>query len=65
MASESRTPTVFTEPRVSCEEEKEGEEEKGSETLEGSPVVKDFDPPSPSDEFPDGGLTAWTTAFGV
>ena len=59
MASEPSTRTVSTEPRVAFEEDKEG-----SETLEGCPVVEDSDSPSPSDEFPEGGLTAWTTAFG-
>jgi hypothetical protein len=41
------------------------EDKQGLETLvEAHSVTKDFDPPSLSDEFPEGGLAAWTTVFG-
>ncbi|OJA21397.1 hypothetical protein AZE42_01919 [Rhizopogon vesiculosus] len=59
MESQSSTRTVFTEPRAFGDEDKEDSE------ILASPVVKHSDTPSPLDEFPEGGLTAWTTTFGV
>lgn len=70
MASES-TATVFAEARRSYEDDKddkvkegvEYKEDRDSEILEGLPEVNASD--FPLDVIPDGGLTAWTTAFGV
>ncbi|KAG2140762.1 major facilitator superfamily domain-containing protein [Suillus cothurnatus] len=58
MASESEPQTLYTGAPF----HKDGQ---GSETLvEAYPVTKDSDPPSLSDEFPEGGLAAWSTVFG-
>ncbi|KAG1731102.1 major facilitator superfamily domain-containing protein [Suillus paluster] len=58
MASESKLQTPYTGPPFQ-------EDKEGSETLVGEhPIVKDSDPPSRSDEFPEGGLAAWATVFG-
>lgn len=41
------------------------EDKQASETLvEAYPVTKGSDPPSLSDEFPEGGLAAWITVLG-
>ncbi|KIK34646.1 hypothetical protein CY34DRAFT_625339 [Suillus luteus UH-Slu-Lm8-n1] len=57
MASESEPQTLHTGAPY--------EDKPGSETLvDAYPVTKDSDPPSLSDEFPEGGLVAWTTVFG-
>lgn len=59
MASESEPQTLHTYAPYH-------EDIQGSETLVEAayPVTKDSDPPSLSDEFPEGGLAAWTTVFG-
>lgn len=59
MASESEPQTLHTAAPYH-------EDKQGSETLVEAayPVTKDSDPPSLSDEFPEGGLAAWTTVFG-
>ncbi|KAG2742012.1 MFS general substrate transporter [Suillus brevipes Sb2] len=59
MASESEPRTLHTAAPYH-------EDKQGSETLVEAayPVTKDSDPPSLSDEFPEGGLAAWTTVFG-
>lgn len=59
MASESEPQTLHTYAPYH-------EDIQGSETLleAAYPVTKDSDPPSLSDEFPEGGLAAWTTVFG-
>lgn len=57
MAAESEPQTLHTGAPY--------EDKQGSETLvDAYPVTKDSDPPSLSDEFPEGGLAAWTTVFG-
>jgi hypothetical protein len=61
MASDSKDRVSFTGAHEACEEEKQG----SSSTLEQHPVVKRSDPPSPQDEFPEGGKEAWATAFGA
>ncbi|KAG2348865.1 hypothetical protein BDR05DRAFT_386659 [Suillus weaverae] len=59
MVSESEPQTLYV-TGAPCHENKQG-----SETLvEAYSVTKDSDPPSHSDEFPEGGLAAWTTVFG-
>ncbi|KAG0693803.1 major facilitator superfamily domain-containing protein [Suillus ampliporus] len=58
MASESKPQTLYTRPPFQ-------EDKEGSETLvEEHPIAKDSDPPSRSDEFPEGGMAAWATVFG-
>ncbi|KAG1767654.1 major facilitator superfamily domain-containing protein [Suillus occidentalis] len=58
MASESEPQSLYTGATYH-------EDKQGSETLvDAYPVAKDSDPPSLSDEFPEGGLAAWTTVFG-
>ncbi|OAX32635.1 MFS general substrate transporter [Rhizopogon vinicolor AM-OR11-026] len=52
---------VSTVSRVAYEEGNH----RSSSTLEECPVVSHSDPPLPLDEFPEGGLEAWTTAFGA
>ncbi|KAG1888572.1 major facilitator superfamily domain-containing protein [Suillus subluteus] len=59
MAAESELRTVHTEG-AAFQDDKEG-----SETSEACRVSKDWDPPSSPDEFPEGGLAAWATAFGA
>jgi hypothetical protein len=58
MASESEPQSLHTDAPYH-------EDKQGSETLvDAYPVAKDSDPPSLSNEFPEGGLAAWTTVFG-
>lgn len=59
MTSDS-TQMVYTDTSVACDEEKQ----KSSLTLE-CPVAALPELPSPSDDFPEGGLKAWATAFGA
>ncbi|KAG1843891.1 major facilitator superfamily domain-containing protein [Suillus subluteus] len=59
MVAESELRTVHTEG-AAFQDDKEG-----SETSEACRVSKDLDPPSSPDEFPEGGLAAWATAFGA
>ena len=54
MASTCKTQTVV------CSETREEDKQGSSSTLEECPVVN-----RPSDEFPEGGLEAWATAFGA
>jgi len=63
MASETKTQIAFTETRAACGKEKQS----SNSTLEECPgsVVNNSDSPSSSDEFPEGGLEAWATAFGA
>ncbi|KAG1888569.1 major facilitator superfamily domain-containing protein [Suillus subluteus] len=59
MPAESELRTVHTKG-TAFQEDKEG-----SETSKACRVSKDLDPPSSPDEFPEGGLAAWATAFGA
>ncbi|KAG1888573.1 major facilitator superfamily domain-containing protein [Suillus subluteus] len=59
MVAESELRTVHAEG-AAFQEDKEG-----SETSEACRVSKDLDNPSNPDEFPEGGLAAWATAFGA
>ncbi|OAX33541.1 MFS general substrate transporter [Rhizopogon vinicolor AM-OR11-026] len=60
MESKPSLRTAFTQPRVSC-----GEDKEGAEISHVFQMVEHSDSLSLSDEFPEGGLKAWTTAFGV
>lgn len=58
MESKSDLRTVFPEPQVTWDSDEEGSATLNGRSLES---LKQFD----TDEFPEGGLTAWTTALGV
>ncbi|KAG1768756.1 mycorrhiza-upregulated monocarboxylate permease [Suillus placidus] len=58
MSSESELRPVHTE-ETALQDDKER-----PEILEVCQVTKDWDPPSNPDEFPEGSLAGWTTAFG-
>ncbi|KAG2359616.1 hypothetical protein BDR07DRAFT_1378578 [Suillus spraguei] len=58
MPSESRLRTVHTEETAFQDDKVR------PETLEACQITKDWDPPSDPQEFPEGGLVGWITAFG-
>ncbi|KAG1733960.1 major facilitator superfamily domain-containing protein [Suillus lakei] len=58
MTSESKPQTLHT--GTPCHDDKEG----SGTLVEGYPVTEDSNPPSLLDEFPEGGLAAWTTVLG-
>ncbi|KAG2074479.1 MFS general substrate transporter [Suillus decipiens] len=60
MVAKSDLRTVHTEGAAFKESDKEN-----SETLQACRVSNDGDPSSPLHDFPEGGLAAWSTAFGA